>query len=162
MLPIAIVILIVLALVVGFYSFNVEASSSIYTYLGGIVLIFAGVLVKVLFDLLMVRRKEKEETKLLKDLMRECEENLELVESKKIRWPQVHFDVTSYTTAREKRVLSGFSSELQTQIVEIYKLISEIEKQKFRAFDKNTDLLLERLAKALPKIIKELGEKISS
>ena len=90
----------------------------------------------------------------------ECEENLKLVESKKIRWPQVHFNVASFTTAGEKTALSHLTFTLQEQIVETYKLISEIEKRKFRAFDKTTEMMLEKLAKVLPKAIEELKLKV--
>jgi hypothetical protein len=155
--PVAVLILIVFALWSGFYLFHVESSPSLYTYLGGIVLVVAGFLMKFLFDLLMVNRKKKrEKIELLRELLIECEENLELVESKKIRWPQVHFNVTSYTAAREKTALNYLTSALHEQIVEAYQLISEIEKRKFRAFDKTTDTMLEKLASMLPEVVKEL------
>jgi len=163
LLPIAILVLIALALVCGFYSAYVEPSPSIYMFLGGIALVIAGVLMKFFFDLIMVRRKEKkEEVKFLNDLLMECEGNLELVESKKIRWSQVHFDMASYEMIRKKAILTGFSPALRKQIVEVYQLISEIEKRKFRAFDKTTDVMLEELAQALSKVTKELKEKIPS
>lgn len=154
---IVVLILTVLALFGGFYSFYAASSSSIYTYLGGIALVIAGILMKSLFDLFTVRRREKKEgIKLLKALLMECEKNLELIESKKIRWSQVHFDVVSYTTAREKTALTTLPSALLKQIEESYKLVSEIEKRKLRAFDKTTDMMLEKLAEELPKVIKEL------
>jgi len=163
LLPIAILVSIILALVGGFYSAYVEPSPSIFTYLGGIALVVAGVLMKFFFDLLMFKNKEKkEEIRLLSDLLMECEGNIGLVESKKIRWSQVHFDVDSYNLAREKAMLSSLTSELRKQIVEVYQLISEIEKRKYRAFDNKTDVMLEELAQALPKIIRELEEKIRS
>ncbi len=97
---------------------------------------------------------------LLKELMKECVGNLELVESEKIRWPQVHFEMDSYTDANEKTALNGLPSQLHRQIVESYRVISEIEKRKFRAFDKTTDMMLKKLARALPEIIRELKIRV--
>ena len=161
LLPTAVLILIALALWSGVYLLHVESFPSIYTYLGGIVLIIAGFLMKILYDLLMIKQKRKrEKIELLKNLLVECEENLKLVESKKIRWPQVHFNVASFTTAGEKTALNYLTFTLQEQIVEAYKLISEIEKRKFRAFDKTTEIMLEKLAEVLPKAIEELKLKV--
>jgi hypothetical protein len=163
LLPIALLVLIILALAGGFYSAYVEPSPSIFTYLRGIALVVAGVLIKIFFDLLMVKKGERREgIKILSDLLIECEGNLRLVESKKIRWSQVHFDVDSYKLAKEKATFSSLASELRKQILEVYKLISEIEKRKFRGFDNKTDVMLEELAQVLPKIIRELEEKIRS
>jgi len=161
LLPTSVLILIALALWSGVYLLHVESSPSIYTYLGGIVLIIAGFLMKILSDMFMIKRKKKrEKIELLKNLLVECEENLKLVESKKIRWPQVHFNVASYTTAMEKTAFSYLISSLHEQVVEAYRLISEIERRKFRAFDKTTDMMLEKLAEALPTVIEELKSKV--
>jgi len=152
---------IVLAFTGGLYLIYLEPSLSIYTHLGVIALIIAGVSMKSFFDHLIVKRKEKkEETKVLKDLLMECEGNLELIRNKKIQWPQIHFSIISYNEVKERAMLDNFSSEFHKQIVEVYQLISEIEKQKFRAFDQKTDVMLEKLAQILLEVIKELEEKI--
>jgi len=157
----AILISIIIALIGGLYSIYLEPSPSIYTHLGVIALIIAGVLMKFFFDHLIVSRKEKkEETKVLKDLLMECEGNLELIRNKKIQWSQVHFSIISYGMVKEKATLGHFSSELQRRIIEVYQLISAIEKRKFRAFDQKTDILLEKLAQTLSEVIRELKEKI--
>ena len=116
-----------------------------------------GVLMKSFFDHLIVKRKEKkEEIKVLKNLLMECEGNLELIRNKKIQWPQVHFSIISYNIVKEKEMLSGFSSKLHKQIEASYQLVSEIEKRKFRAFDQKTDMMLEKLAQILSEVIEEL------
>lgn len=149
-----------LALIVGFYALSLEPLPSFYTYLGGIVLVCAGILVKYLLDISLELRKSKEEKiGLLEDLLAECEENLELVTSQKIRWPQVHFKVNSYRAAEERELLSALSSDSKTRIVEAYQLISQIEKRKFTTFNTATDRMLERLTQHLPRIISELKSK---
>ena len=154
---IATLISIALALIGGLYSIYLEPSPSIYTHLGVIALIMVGVLMKSFFDHLIVKRKEKkEEIKVLKNLLMECEGNLELIRNKKIQWPQVHFSIISYNIVKEKEMLSGFSSKLHKQIEASYQLVSEIEKRKFRAFDQKTDMMLEKLAQILSEVIEEL------
>lgn len=154
---------IVLALTGGLYLIYLEPSPSIYTHLGVIALIIAGVSMKSFFDHLIVKRKEKkEQMKALKDLLMECEGNLELIMNKKIQWPQVHFSIILYNIVKEKAMLSGFSSKLHKQIEESYQLVSEIEKRKFRAFDQKTDMMLEKLAQILSEVIEELKREIYS
>lgn len=156
-------VLIVVLLTGGFYSYYWESSPTIQKYLGGAAFVAAGILIKSLSDFFVVSRREKElKTKVLKDLLKECTRNLELIESNKIRWPQVHFDVISFETAGEKTALSSVAPVLHTQIVESYQLVSEIEKRKFSAFDKKTDKTLEKLAAALPTIIEELEKRIQN
>ena len=158
---IAALMLAVLALISGFYALSLEQSSSIYTYLGGTALVFAGLMIKSLLDISINLRKTKEERiSLLGDLLTECEGNLELVTSQKIRWPQVHFKVNSYRAAEEGTLLSVLSSDSKTRIVEAYRLISQIEKRKFTTFDRATDTMLERLNQILPLIISELRNKV--
>jgi hypothetical protein len=158
---IAALMLTALALIGGFYALSLEQSPSISTYLGGIVLVFAGLLMKFLLDISVDLRKTKEaKISLLGDLLTECEGNLELVTSQKIRWPQVHFKVNSYKAAEEKTLLTVLSSDSKTRMVEAYGLISQIEKRKFTTFDTATDTMLERLAQILPQIIFELRDKV--
>lgn len=153
-------ILTAVLLYFGFYSFYVEPSS-VYTYIAGVDLIVAGFLMKYLFDFFMVKKKEKRKKMgLLKELLKECVGNLELVESEKIRWPQVHFEMDSYKAANGKTALKGLPSPLRGQIATSYQVISEIEKRKFRAFDKTTDMMLKKLARALPEIIEELKRRV--
>ena len=122
---------------------------------------FAGLMMKSLLDISTGLRKTKEEkVSLLGDLLTECEGNLELVTSQKIRWPQVHFKVNSYKAAEDRALLSVLSSDSRTQIVEAYQLISQVEKRKFTTFDTATDTTLERLAQILPQIISELRNKV--
>ncbi len=157
----ATLILLVFTLAAGFLSLHIDASPSIYTVLGGASLVVAGVSAKLLFDLLMARRRERElQVKLLKELLMEYRRNFELTKSKKIQWPQVHFDVASYRNVNEKALLKHLAGALRRKIVESHRLISDIEKRKFKAFDKETDVMLERLVELFPQIIRELEERV--
>ncbi len=154
----AVFIVTAIALTGGFYALSLEPP--FYTYLGGIALVCAGILMKYLLDISRELRKTKEEKiSLLEDLLVECEENLELVTSQKIRWPQVHFKVNLYKAAEEITLLNDLSSDSKTRIVEAYQLISQIEKRKFTTFDTATDRMLQRLAQILPQTISELRKK---
>lgn len=161
-IPVATLILLVFTLAAGFLALHIDASPSIYTVLGGASLVVAGVSAKFLFDLLMARRQEKElQLRLLKSLLMEYKRNFELAKSKKIQWPQVHFEVASYRNVNEKALLNHLADALRSKIAESHRLISEIEKRKFKAFDKETEVMLERLVGLFPQIIGELEERAS-
>jgi len=160
LLPAAMLILMALLVLIGSYLLQVESSPSVYDYFGGVAFVIVGFLIKFSIDLVQVRRqKKREKMGLIEDLLNECQENLGLIESKKIKWPQIHFKVASYTLAREKAALSHLSSALQEQIGETYKHISEIERRKIRTFDETTDMMLETLFQALLGVIDELKPK---